>query len=66
MDINFDKYICYGGSLFFLFDFIVKFIFGYGGVMVFYYDYQVEYFNVDYLQNQWIINVFFQVNVNLL
>lgn len=64
-DINLDKYIRYGGSLFFPLDFIAKPVSGYGGVMVFYHDYQAEYLNADYLQNQWTTNAFLQVNVNL-
>jgi len=51
--------------LFFPLDFIAKPISGYGGVMVFYHDYQAEYLNADYLQNQWTTNAFLQVNVNL-
>lgn len=64
-DINLDKYIRYGGSLFFPLDFIAKPISGYGGVMIFYHDYQAEYLDADYLQNQWTTNAFLQVNVNL-
>ncbi|WP_020534417.1 outer membrane beta-barrel protein [Lewinella cohaerens] len=64
-DINLDKYIRYGGSLFFPLDFIAKPISGYGGIMVFYHDYQAEYLNADYLQNQWTTNAFLQVNVSL-
>lgn len=64
-DINLDKYIRYGGSLFFPLDFIAKPISGYGGVMIFYHDYQAEYLETDYLQNQWTTNAFLQVNVAL-
>ncbi|PSR11838.1 MAG: hypothetical protein C7N36_14495 [Bacteroidetes bacterium] len=64
-DINLDKYIRYGGSLFFPLDFIAKPISGYGGFMLFYHDYQAEYLELDYLQNQWTTNAFLQVNVNL-
>ena len=64
-DINLDKYIRYGGSLFFPLDFIAKPISGYGGFMLFYHDYQAEYLNAEYLQNQWTTNAFLQVNVNL-
>ncbi|MEZ4987160.1 MAG: outer membrane beta-barrel protein [Saprospiraceae bacterium] len=64
-DINLDKYIRYGGSLFFPLDFIAKPISGYGGFMLFYHDYQAEYLNLDFLQNQWTTNAFLQVNVKL-
>ncbi|MEL7251692.1 MAG: outer membrane beta-barrel protein [Bacteroidota bacterium] len=65
-DINLDRYIRYGGSLFFPLDFIAKPISGYGGVMVFYHDYQDDdYLNTEFLQNQWTTNAFLQVNVNL-
>lgn len=64
-DINLDKYIRYGGSLFFPLDFIAKPISGYGGFMLFYHDYQAEYLNAEYLQNQWTTNAFLQVNVSL-
>jgi hypothetical protein len=64
-DINLDKYIRYGGSLFFPLDFIAKPVSGYGGVMVFYHDYQAEYLNNALLQNQWTTNAFLQVNVSL-
>lgn len=64
-DVNLDKYIRYGGSLFFPLDFIAKPISGYGGIMVFYHDYQAKYLELDYLQNQWTTNAFLQVNVVL-
>lgn len=64
-DINLDKYIRYGGSLFFPLDFIAKPISGYGGFMLFYHDYQAEYLNAEFLQNQWTTNAFLQVNVSL-
>jgi len=64
-DVNLDKYIKYGGSLFFPLDFIAKPISGYGGMMLFYHDYNAEYLGGDYLQNQWTTNAFLQVNVNL-
>ncbi len=64
-DINLEKYIRYGGSLFFPLDFIAKPISGYGGVMIFYHDYQAEYLGLDFLQNQWTTNAFLQVNVKL-
>lgn len=64
-NVNLDKYIRYGGSLFFPLDFIAKPISGYGGFMLFYHDYQSDFLNQDYLQNQWTTNAFLQVNVNL-
>jgi ferric enterobactin receptor len=64
-DVNLEKYIRYGGSLFFPLDFIAKPISGYGGVMVFYHDYQARYLELDYLQNQWTTNAFLQVNIAL-
>jgi ferric enterobactin receptor len=64
-DINLDRYIRYGGSLFFPLDFIAKPVSGYGGVMVFYHDYQSDYLGGEFLQNQWTTNAFLQVNVNL-
>lgn len=64
-DINLDKYIRYGGSLFFPLDFIAKPVSGYGGVMLFYHDYQAEYLDNALLQNQWTTNAFLQVNVSL-
>lgn len=64
-EVNLDKYIRYGGSLFFPLDFIAKPISGYGGFMLFYHDYQAEYLDTDYLQNQWTTNAFMQINIAL-
>ncbi len=64
-DVNLDKYIKYGGSLFFPLDFIAKPISGYAGVMVFYHDYQAEYLGAQFLQNQWSTTGYMQLNVNL-
>ncbi len=64
-DINLDKYIRYGGSLFFPLDFIAKPISGYGGVMMYYHDYQARYLEADYLQDQFSVTGFMQVNVAL-
>lgn len=64
-DVNLDKYIKYGGSLFFPLDFIAKPVSGYAGAMIFYHDYQADYLDAKLLQNQWTTNAFIQLNINL-
>ncbi|MGB3548528.1 MAG: outer membrane beta-barrel protein, partial [Saprospiraceae bacterium] len=64
-DVNLDRYVRYGGSLFFPLDFIAKPISGYGGVMVFYHDYDSEYLGGQLDQDQWSLTGFMQVNANL-
>lgn len=64
-NVNLDKYIKYGGSLFFPLDFMAKPVSGYGGVMVYYHDYRARYLSAEYLQNQWSVTGFLQVNVTL-
>ncbi|MCB0636852.1 MAG: TonB-dependent receptor [Lewinella sp.] len=64
-NVNLDKYVRYGGSLFFPLDFIAKPISGYGGIMCFYHDYKAKYLNADFLQDQFTVNGFLQVNVAL-
>ena len=64
-NVNLDQYIRYGGSLFFPLDFIAKPVSGYGGVMVFYHDYQANYLDADYAQDQTSVTAFLQANINL-
>lgn len=63
--VNLDRYIRYGGSLFFPLDFIAKSVSGYGGVMVFYHDYESEYLGAQYAQDQWSVTGFLNLSVNL-
>lgn len=51
-EVNLDRYQRYGGSLFFPLDFIAKPISGYGGIMIFYNDYEADYLGGRLDQNQ--------------
>ncbi len=64
-NVNLDQYVRYGGSLFFPLDFIAKPVSGYGGVMVFYHDYQSDYLGAQYTQDQTSVTGFLQANINL-
>ncbi|MEM9929109.1 MAG: outer membrane beta-barrel protein [Bacteroidota bacterium] len=63
--VNLDRYIRYGGSLFFPLDFIAKPISGYGGFMLYYNDYSSDYLGGQLDQDQWSFTAFFQVNAKL-
>lgn len=64
-NVNLDRYIKYGGSLFFPLDFIAKPVSGYGGVMIFYHDYQSDYLGGEFLQDQTSVTGFLQANIKL-
>lgn len=63
--VNLDRYIRYGGSLFFPLDFIAKPISGYGGFMLYYNDYTSNFLGGQLDQDQWSLTAFFQVNAKL-
>lgn len=63
--VNLDRYIRYGGSLFFPLDFIAKPISGYGGFMLYYNDYASDYLGGQLDQDQWSFTTFLQVNAKL-
>ncbi len=63
--VNLDRYVRYGGSLFFPLDFIAKPISGYGGFMLYYNDYTSDYLGSQLDQDQWSFTAFFQVNAKL-
>ena len=63
--VNLDRYVRYGGSLFFPLDFIGKGISGYGGGQLYYNDYASEYLGAQLSQDQWIFTAFFQLNGKL-
>lgn len=64
-EVNLDRYVRYGGSLFFPLDFIAKPISGYAGVMVFYNDYDADYLGGRLDQDRWNLTGFLQVNCKL-
>ena len=63
--VNLDRYIRYGGSLFFPLDFVAKPISGYGGVMAYYNDYSSDYLGGQFDQDQWSVTAFLQVQAKL-
>ncbi|MTB49649.1 outer membrane beta-barrel protein [Lewinella sp. W8] len=63
--VNLDRFIRYGGSLFFPLDFIAKPISGYGGFMLYYNDYTSNYLGGTLDQDQWNFTAFLQVNAKL-
>lgn len=63
--VNLDRYVRYGGSLFFPLDFIHKSISGYGGAMLFYNQYVSDYLGAEFNQDQWNLTGFLQLNVKL-
>lgn len=63
--VNLDRYIRYGGSLFFPLDFIAKPISGYGGFMLYFNDYASDFLGGQLDQDQWSLTGFFQVNAKL-
>ncbi len=63
--VNLDRYIRYGGSLFFPLDWIAKSVSGYGGAMLYYNDYTSDYLGGTLDQDQLSFTGFMQVNVKL-
>lgn len=63
--VNLDRYVRYGGSLFFPLDFIHESISGYGGAMLFYNQYVSDYLDAEFNQDQWNLTGFMQVNAKL-
>ena len=63
--VNLDRYIRYGGSLFFPLDWIAKPVSGYGGAMLYYNDYTSDYLGGTLDQDQLSLTGFLQMNVKL-
>ena len=63
--VNLDRFVRYGGSLFFPLDFLHKDVSGYGGGMFFYNDYSSEYLGGQLDLDRWSFTGFLQVNVSL-
>ena len=63
--VNLDRYVRYGGSLFFPLDFLGKGISGYGGGMLYYNDYASDYLGGQLDQDQWSFTGFVQINAKL-
>ncbi len=63
--VNLDRYIRYGGSLFFPLDFIAKAVGGYGGVMVYYHDYSSDYLGGEFNGDTWSITGFMNLTASL-
>ncbi|MBC6993859.1 TonB-dependent receptor [Neolewinella lacunae] len=63
--VNLDRFVRYGGSLFFPLDFIAKPISGYGGFQLYYNDYTSNFLGGNLDQDQWSLTAFFQVNAKL-
>ena len=63
--VNLDRYVRYGGSLFFPLDWVAKPVSGYGGFMLYYNDYTSDYLGGDFDQDQLSLTAFAQVDVKL-
>ncbi len=63
--VNLDRYVRYGGSLFFPLDWIAQPISGYGGVMAYYNDYTSEYLGGNLDLDRWSVTAFLQVQAKL-
>ncbi len=63
--VNLDRYVRYGGSLFFPLDWIGKSVSGYGGGMLYFNDYTSNFLGGTLDQDQWSFTAFMQVDVRL-
>ncbi len=63
--VNLDRYVRYGGSLFFPLDWVAKPVSGYGGFMLYYNDYTSDYLGGEFNQDQVSLTAFAQVDVKL-
>ncbi|WP_420459637.1 outer membrane beta-barrel protein [Neolewinella sp.] len=63
--VNLDRYVRYGGSLFFPLDWVAKPVSGYGGFMLYYNDYTSDYLGGNFAQDQLSLTAFAQVDVRL-
>ncbi|PPK88736.1 outer membrane receptor protein involved in Fe transport [Neolewinella xylanilytica] len=63
--VNLDRYVRYGGSLFFPLDWIGKSISGYGGAMLYYNDYTSDFLGGNLDQDQWSVTGFMQMDIRL-
>jgi hypothetical protein len=63
--VNLDRYVRYGGSLFFPLDWVAKPISGYGGFMLYYNDYTSDYLGGVLDQDQLSLTAFLQVDAKL-
>ena len=63
--VNLDRYVRYGGSLFFPLDWVHKSVSGYGGAMLYYNDYTSNFLGGTLDQDQWSVTGFLQVDVKL-
>ena len=63
--VNLDRFVRYGGSLFFPLDWVHKSVSGYGGAMLYYNDYTSEFLGGTLDQDQWSLTGFLQVDVKL-
>ena len=63
--VNLDRYVRYGGSLFFPLDWVAKPVSGYGGFMLYYNDYTSDYLGGVLDQDQLSLTAFAQVDVKL-
>ena len=63
--VNLDRFVRYGGQLFFPLDFIAKPISGYGGGMLYYNDYSSDYLGGELDLDQLSLTAFLQINAQL-
>jgi hypothetical protein len=63
--VNLDRYVRYGGSLFFPLDWVAEPISGYGGFMLYYNDYTSDYLGGILDQDQLSLTAFLQVDAKL-
>ena len=63
--VNLDRFVRYGGSLFFPLDWVHKSVNGYGGAMLYYNDYSSEFLDGNLDQDQWSLTAFLQLDVKL-
>ncbi|WP_116106564.1 TonB-dependent receptor [Lewinella sp. IMCC34191] len=63
--VNLDRFVRYGGSLFFPLDWVAKPVSGYGGAMLYYNDYSSDFLGGNLNQDQWSLTGFLQLDVKL-
>ena len=63
--VNLDRFVRYGGSLYFPLDWIGKAVSGYGGAMLYYNDYTSNFLGGTLDQDQWNLTAFLQVDIKL-
>ncbi len=63
--VNLDRYVRYGGSLYFPLDWIAGPVSGFGGVMVYFNDYTSDYLGGEFAQDQLSVTGFLQADIKM-